>query len=122
MTLFSLLAVDLHPFMMRDRFLYRHVGFLVREMRVQGYVQFLQSYKSVTLEGMARQFGVSIEFLDKELSRFIAAQRLNAKIDKLRGIIETTRPDRKNLQYQDVIKQGDVVLNRIQRFARMISV
>ena len=36
----------------------------------------------------------------RELSRFIAAGRLHCKIDKVGGIVETTRPDSKNWQYQ----------------------
>ena len=44
--------------------------------------QFLESYKSVTLQMMASAFGVSPAFLDGELSTFIAAGRLNCKIDK----------------------------------------
>lgn len=40
-------------------------------------------------------------FIDyRELSRFIAAGRLNCKIDKVGGIVETNRPDSKNYQYQ----------------------
>ena len=54
---------------------------------------------------MAAAFGVTSAFLDKELSRFIAAGRLNCKIDRVGGIVETNRPDKKNAQYQAVIKQ-----------------
>ena len=54
-------------------------------------LQFLESYKSVTLESMAKAFGVSAEFLDEELADFIVAGRLPAKIDKVGGIIETNR-------------------------------
>lgn len=54
-------------------------------------LQFLESYKSVTLESMANAFGVSSDFMDKELSDFIVAGRLTAKIDKVAGIIETNR-------------------------------
>jgi 26S proteasome regulatory subunit N7 len=71
---------------------------------------------------MARAFGVSVGFLDRELSRFIAAGRLNAKIDKVAGVIETTRPDTKDAQYAAVIKQGDVLLNRVQKLSRMVAV
>jgi hypothetical protein len=39
---------------------------------------------SVMLSSMATSFGISTELLDAELSRFIAAGRLNAKIDKVR--------------------------------------
>ncbi len=40
---------------------------------------------------MAASFGVSTDFLDRELAEFIVAGRLTAKIDKVAGIIETNR-------------------------------
>ena len=54
-------------------------------------MQFLDSYKSVTLDSMAKSFGVGIDFIDTELADFIVAGRLTAKIDKVAGVIETNR-------------------------------
>jgi 26S proteasome regulatory subunit N7 len=70
---------------------------------------------------MAHSFGVSVAFLDKELSRFISAGRINAKIDAILGVIETTRADVQTANYTSVIKQGDALLNKMQRLARVIS-
>lgn len=53
--------------------------------------QFLESYKSVKLAAMAAAFGVGPDFMDRELAGFIAAGRLPAKIDKVAGVIETSR-------------------------------
>lgn len=53
--------------------------------------QFLESYKSVTMKSMAEAFSVSEDFLDREISNFIVAGRLHAKIDKVTGVIETNR-------------------------------
>jgi len=50
-----------------------------------GARQFLEAYKSVTLESMAQAFGVSPAFMDAELAEFIVAGRVSAKIDKARG-------------------------------------
>eukprot|EP01112_Ceratiomyxa_fruticulosa_P012909 TRINITY_DN3599_c0_g1_i1.p1 TRINITY_DN3599_c0_g1~~TRINITY_DN3599_c0_g1_i1.p1 ORF type:complete len:388 (-),score=71.09 TRINITY_DN3599_c0_g1_i1:128-1291(-) len=104
----------------KDRFLAPHARFYVREMRIAAYSQLLESYSSVRLESMGKAFGVSTEFIDHELARFIAANRLHCKIDKVGGIVETTRPDAKNAQYQSTIKQGDLLLNRIQKLSRVI--
>jgi len=93
----------------------------MREIRIVAYNQFLKSYRSVTLASMAQSFGVTHSYLDSELSRFIAAGRLNCKIDKVGGIVETNRPDARNTQYQEVIKHGDLLLNRIQKLAKVIS-
>ena len=90
-----------------DMHLHKHFRYFLREARVTAYAQarpscpcelspfckltrlrprtqFLESYKSVTIEMMASAFGVSASFLDSELSEFIAAGRLNCKIDKAR--------------------------------------
>ena len=47
-----------------SRMLHPHSRFYVREMRILAYNQLLQSYRSLTLDSMARSFGVSIEFID----------------------------------------------------------
>ena len=85
------------------------------------YGQYLQSYKSVTTASMAAAFAVSEEFLDAELSNFIVEGRLNVKIDKVNGVLVTNRPDAKNALYQSYIKEGDNLLNRIQKLSRVID-
>ena len=106
----------------QDRLLARHARFYVREMRILAYTQLLESYRSLTMESMAQSFGVTLAFIDAELSRFIAAGRLNAKIDKVGGVVETNRPDHKNAQYQATIKEGDLLLNRVQKLSRVINI
>lgn len=103
-----------------DFFLARHSRFFIREIRVVVYKQFLESYKSVTIDAMASEFGVSPAFLDREIGHFIAAGRLNAKIDKVNGKIQSNRPDEVNGLYQSTIKQGDALLNSLQKLARVI--
>ena len=49
----------------RDRYLSPHYHYYMREVRVVAYTQFLESYKSVTLDAMAGSFGVSMDFLDR---------------------------------------------------------
>ncbi|KAJ2004739.1 proteasome regulatory particle subunit [Coemansia thaxteri] len=105
-----------------SRYLYAHRRFYTREMRIRGYAQLLESYLSLTIKSMADSFGVTQEFIDKELARFVAAGRLHCVIDKVGGIVETNRPDTKNAQYQTTIKQGDLLLNRIQKLSGIISI
>ncbi|KAJ8752014.1 hypothetical protein K2173_001040 [Erythroxylum novogranatense] len=104
-----------------DRYLHPHFRYYMREIRTVVYSQFLESYKSVTIEAMAKAFGVTVEFIDLELSHFIAAGKLHCKIDKVAGVLETSRPDAKNALYQATIKQGDFLLNRIQKLSRVID-
>ena len=70
---------------------------------------------------MSKAFGVSATFLDGELSRFIASGRIAAKIDAVAGVVETSRPDAKSAQYQAVLKQGDALLNKVQRLSRIVA-
>lgn len=111
----------IYPLLQRNRYLSRHAPYLLRELRLAGYVQFLQSYKSVTLIGMARIFGVTPTFLDAELAAFIASGRLSAKIDAVAGVVETQRSDAKVSQYAAVVKSGDALLNKVQRLSRVIT-
>jgi 26S proteasome regulatory subunit N7 len=119
-TFFQSLA-DVTDKLKRDRYLAVHVRYYCRDMRVKAYSQLLDSYRSVRLDSMAKAFGVTEEFLDRELSRFIASNRLHCKIDKVDGIVETTHPDSKNAQYQDMIKFGDALLNRVSKLSRIIN-
>jgi len=106
--------------MKEEEYCHEHVYYFAREMRVRAYKQYLQSYRSVQLKSMAQAFGVSSEFIDRELSRFISIGKLDCKIDAVGGIIETIRPDTKNAHYHNTIKQGDLLLNRIQKLSRVI--
>jgi len=47
-----------------DRYLHPHFRYYMREVRTVVYSQFLESYKSVTIEAMAKAFGVTVEFID----------------------------------------------------------
>lgn len=112
----------IEQFMSCDRYLSLHTRYYVREMRIHALSQHLDSYSSRNLEGMADSFGVTSAFLDAELSRFIANGRLACKINKVSGVLETTRPDDVNFHYQTMIKQGDLLLNRIQKLSQVVNV
>jgi 26S proteasome regulatory subunit N7 len=49
----------------RDRYLFPHYRFYVREMRILAYNQLLKSYRSLTLQYMADAFQVSVAFIDR---------------------------------------------------------
>merc|ERR1711937_131237 len=43
----------------KDVYLKEHVGYYAKEMRLVAYKQYLESFKSVTIDNMARAFGVT---------------------------------------------------------------
>lgn len=122
-----------------SRLLSVHTRYYVRELRIKAYAQLLESYRSVTMKNFCAAFGVSEEFMDayvprhsslarsltprfdRDLSRFIAAGRLNCSIDHVNGVVETNRPDAKNARYEAVVKQGDILLTSVQRLSRVIG-
>lgn len=114
----------MYPRIKKNRYLTEHTDWFIRELRVKAYTQFLESYKSVTIQKMSEAFGVSVNFLDNELSHFIASQRIAAKIDKAGGVIEAGgfKDTSYNSNYQEVMKQGDLLLNRVQLLSRLLNV
>ena len=115
----ALAAVETH-FLGSDRYLYEHKSWYVREMRLRAYGQLLQSYKVVSLDSMANSFGVSVDWLDRDMAPFIASQRLPCVIDRVRGVIETQRADDKNRQYGDVVRQGDQLITKLQKYGQVV--
>lgn len=56
----------------------------------------------------------------RDLAKFIAADRIPCTIDRVKGIIETNRPDDKNKQYADVVKQGDQLITKLQKYGQAV--
>ncbi|KAH7175890.1 26S proteasome subunit RPN7-domain-containing protein [Dactylonectria macrodidyma] len=121
-TFFQSVADVEEQFLNQDRYLHEHKSWLIREMRLRAYQQLLQSYRVVGLESMANDFGVTVDFLDRDLARFIAAGRIPCTIDRVsgKGVIETNRPDDKNKQYQDVVRQGDQLITKLQKYGQAV--
>ncbi|KAF3936731.1 hypothetical protein ABW19_dt0201531 [Dactylella cylindrospora] len=116
------LADTEEQFLRKDRVLAPHRRWYVREMRRRGYAQLLESYRTIELQTVANHFGVSVDFVDRDMSSFIPSQGLNCTIDRVNGSIETNRPDTKNKQYQEVIKHGDQLLTKLQKFGQAVRV
>ncbi|PHH75104.1 hypothetical protein CDD80_2624 [Ophiocordyceps camponoti-rufipedis] len=121
-TFFQSLADVEEQFLNRDRYLNEHKNWFIREMRLRAYQQLLQSYRVVGLDSMANDFGVTVDFLDRDLAKFIAAGRIPCTIDRVsgKGVIETNRPDDKNKQYQDVVRQGDQLITKLQKYGQAV--
>lgn len=120
---FSSLASLEEQYLLPNPILAPHARFYVREMRIKAYAQILESYRSLTIERMSKAFGVGPAFLDTDLSRFIASGRLPCTIDKVSGVITTNKvsAENKTAAYEQVVKQGDLLLNEIQKLSRVIG-
>ena len=113
--------------------LHLHCRYYVREMRLKAYSQLLRAYRTINLSRMATEFGVTEEYIEQEVARFIANGRLHCKIDKVAGTIVTISaagcsrgqaPDvscDRELIYQNIIKRGDALLNRLKKLGQVID-
>ena len=90
----------------------------MRHTRAVVYGQYLESYKTVKLEKMARDFGVSAEFIDRELYQLIASRRLNCQIDKVTGVVESSKTDQRVNLYKDILRKGDNLVEKMYKVAR----
>ncbi len=68
---FLALAAVEENFLSQDRYLYEHRSWFVREMRLRAYQQLLQSYRVVGLGSMAKDFGVTVDFLDRYVENIL---------------------------------------------------
>jgi len=122
--------------MKKDPLLNPHYRHYVQEMRLRAYKQILQAYRSLSLDYMAQSFGVSCEFIEKEVSRFAATGRLQCKIDSVARTVVTSAhlndevlrvkdahdldPDR-SILYKTTVRKGDILLNRLKKLARVMD-
>lgn len=118
---FTHLAAIEQDWLGKDWVLEGHRAFIVKELRVKAYQQLLMAYRSVKLSLMAEAFGVSEAFLEDELVRFIAAGRLSCSIDKVAGVVNTVPVNRKQIQYDLLMREGEELFDRVQRLTRMVS-
>ena len=82
---------------------------------------YIESFKSVTIENMSIAFGVSQSFIDKELSHFISSDRINAKIDKVSGIIECVQDEPIVSLYHKSVTESDILLNKIHKLSKYLE-
>lgn len=107
--------------MRKNVFLTAHVNYVFREIRVMVFNQFLDSYSSVTLKSMSTAFRIPLSVLDSMLSTFINNERISCKIDRVNGSVVTFRGDATNFQYHKLLKNSDLLLNRIQKLSRSVE-
>jgi len=115
------LLINVMEFMKQDLLLHEHVYTYFRAMRLRGYMQYFVVYKTSTLAQLANEFGVSLEFVDRDIADFIYNGKLQGKIDKVEGVVSSERGDPVNDEYHKIIKLGDNLLNKISKLSHLIS-
>jgi 26S proteasome regulatory subunit N7 len=107
--------------MKTDIWFARHLSYLIKELRVKVYAQFLEPYEAVDIGKMANSFGVTPQFIEAEMKRFISNRKLNAKIDRVTMTIHTNPPDSRAAKMREALRSGELLVTRLQKLGRILS-
>ena len=113
--------VELEQRMKSDIWFSAHLSYLVKELRVKAYSQFLEPYEAVKIKKMAKSFRVTGQFIEAEMRRFIFNRKINAKIDKVSETIHTNPPDSRAAKMREALKGGELLVTRLQKLGRILS-
>lgn len=113
--------VNIEETLASDIWFAQHLSYLIKELRVCAYKQFLEPYQTVEISAMTREFKVSQKYIEDEVLRFIFSRKLNAKIDRVRGIIITNQSDGRAAKMREALKRGEVLVARLQKLGRLLS-
>jgi 26S proteasome regulatory subunit N7 len=106
-------------YILKDNYLKNHKNYIIKQAKIVIYKQYLESYKTVRISKMAQDFKVREDFIDEELSELIASKKLNCQIDKVNGVVESTKGDVRMDLYKQIIKKGDNIIERIHHLVRI---
>lgn len=56
-----------------------------------------------------------------DLSNFIASGRLFCKIDAVNGIVYCLGQDKRNVEYNKIIHNGDQLISKMQKLGRIVG-
>ncbi|KAF7679655.1 26S proteasome regulatory subunit RPN7 [Astathelohania contejeani] len=107
--------IDLSNFAdsIRDEiYLRRLVDFFVKEMKIKAYRQLLDSYKSLSIHELSNVFGISEEFLERDISNYIVDGRIQCVIDRVERIIMVS--ERNKCDEEELIKKGEELIRLIK--------
>jgi proteasome regulatory subunit RPN7-like protein/PCI domain-containing protein/ubiquitin domain-containing protein len=104
-----------------DWLLAQHARFITKELCIRAYEQALCPYRSLALASLAEAFGVSVEGIESDLSRYIAGGRLSCVIDQVTGVVFNNAADKRDALYKGLVKGADAMLIRLQKLNRLVS-
>lgn len=90
----------------------------LKEARVVAYRQFLTAYQIVKIDAFAKAFGVSPDFLEKDIASLIGTGRLQCTINAVDRVLELQRAHNKNTQFAEIITQADIIVNKVNKLTQ----
>ncbi|ELQ76670.1 26S proteasome regulatory complex, subunit RPN7/PSMD6 [Trachipleistophora hominis] len=105
--------VAFSSYYMDDIFIGDKIHYFINETKIRSYNQLLESYSSIGLESMALTFGVSEEYLEADLGKFLVNERMKCVIDKIDKMVLVKEVD--ETLYDMVGDKCEKIVNYIER-------
>lgn len=115
---FYTLLPQIHTALLRSPYLGPIAARYLKEARVVSYRQFLTAFQIVKIDAFAKTFGVSPDFLEKDICSLIGTGRLNCTINAVERVLELQRTQNKNTQFTQIIQQADVIVNKVNKLTQ----
>lgn len=119
---FDKLVILVEKFLSKDEFIKTHREYILKLLRIAIYTQYLEAFKTVTIQKMASDFKVSPEFIDRELSELISKHKIKAQIDKVSGVVDSSKGDTRIEVYNEIIRKGDHLIERMHKLMRLANI
>lgn len=100
----------------QETYLAKYTNLFCREVKLGAYRQLLQSYQSLSLESLAGIFGVSSEYVEKDLVNYIVADGLMCKIDKVDMTVFVVKKESDRVG--ELLVSGDELMKMIKKRLR----
>jgi len=97
----------LKPSFLLDIYLHEHVESIYQKIRNKALVQYFSPFISVDLNTMAAAFNTSISGLEKELSKLIMDNSIQARIDSHNKRLYARQVDQRSSTFQKALQVGD---------------
>ncbi|XP_044009973.1 26S proteasome non-ATPase regulatory subunit 6-like [Aphidius gifuensis] len=115
-----------------DPLLASHCKFYIKEIKIRAYSQLLRAYSSLTFAKISDEFLIPIDVVENELSKFIKKKKIHCQIDGVSqcvinsctgvGSSLSSSVCHRDKLYKDIIKNGDILMNRLQILSTIIDI
>jgi len=97
-----------------DIHLHEHVDKLYQEIRNKALIQYFNPFISVNLNSMATAFNTNVTGLEKELTRLIMDNKIQARIDSHNKILYARHADQRSTTFHKSLNMGETYQNSVQ--------
>ncbi|KAF2076541.1 hypothetical protein CYY_002155 [Polysphondylium violaceum] len=97
----------LKPSLLLDVHLFEHVEVLYSKIRSKSLIQYFSPYVSVDLNVMATAFNTTVQSLEKEISKLIMDDSIQARIDSHNKRLYARKTDQRTSTFEKTIQVGN---------------